>query len=210
MDAAVHPEIDAPLAQRIIGGLARKQRKLFGAYPEVTQDEIASEGMIAVLRQWPEYNSQFAQSTFITQRASTAIIDYSRRLKSGKNKMKRIMAHTSEGEFESVDDAPPAEEEVLTDWLSKMQAMAKTQFRGPAYRRGRRFYKIHQLVAIGAMMERFSMSCRKCAKMLGEREDLRVALGLRHAPSFRHIFDGWRALQEWRSMQATQKRADMA
>lgn len=201
----LHPQIDAELANRIIGALARRQLNLFAAYPEITHEEIVSEATVAVMRQWHQYDPRYAQSTFITQRAATAIIDFSRRAKSGKRRIKRLLQNSVESDFSTQEETPYDESDMpLDEWLVKSQATARRVFGGRVFRQ-RRTFNLPQMVALAMLRRRFRLSCRGVARVLADRPELLTALKLCRAPGHMTILRADWALDRFAEQQAVQR-----
>lgn len=196
-------EFNAELATQVITrlvigndrkpGLIRK----FSNHPEFRVEDLVSEGMIGALRDWHEYDPlKSAPQTFIYQRAYTAIMDLGRNVKSARNKIKRLKMRLTEEHQEGPEVIEP-DDMPLAAWIVWFHGQVRKHFNGAEYRKGRKEYKMSQLITIAGMMQRFDMSSRRTVKMLGEREDVREALKLNKVPSHDMLIRAARCLKEF-------------
>lgn len=205
--ATLDVEFDEDQATRIITSLVVGKPgtpgmiNLFSSFPEYTIEDLVSEGMVGVLRQWGEYDpDRGAKSTFIQQRAYTSIINLQRSAKSGKNKIKRLKDLAPEAAHHDVlDDGGKMS---MVEWAARSLEMAQKQFGKKLYRKYRKFYRLPQLVAIASIMQRFKYSARSCVEVLKERPDVCEVLHLRRVPSHDSLTRALKVLAEVRAAQS--------
>lgn len=136
---------------------------------ESDTDDVISAGIMAAVEDWPEYDSARSQpQTFIQQRAFSGAWDYLRKQGSQRRTEQRSM-----GLLHKAD-----KDQELCDWLKDVFEAAKRVYVDKRFRE-RRTYPMPLTVAIASLMQRETLSCRGCARLLAKRDDLRAVLKIK-------------------------------
>lgn len=174
--------------QQDLTGLVRaavvRKRHLFRQFPDITDDDLMQEGLIAVAKAISTFDESKGRiTTFVTLVADRAVL-MALRARARQAKRDALQGGLYVGIAPDTPDEIDAGEALpLDEWLASIYQHCKHALNAPRHRRGRRFFNVAQAVAVGMLMEREGLSLRKCRELLLKRRDLAEAVRLRHVPS---------------------------
>lgn len=179
----------AELARRLVVAMVQNPkiqtlRKMLG----LEDDDIISAGVSYAFEQWGQgkYDPAKAQiQTFIQQRANSGIYNLLRK-EGVQDRIERRVG----GELHK-----PDKDRELCDWLKDVFEAAKRMYISKRHNQGRRAHTAPQLVAIASLMQREGLSCRGCARLLAQRQDLQAVLRIKQLPSYRWIWEASKLLK---------------
>lgn len=186
------PELDEQI-QKLVHDVAVRHMYLFAHFREYGLDDLVSEGMEAMVRNWHKYDSvKGAISTFVNQIVRIRLLYVHRGLDRRLKRETRVVRERQDRTFapdftESMAEAvilwESDPDRPLADWLSDFRIRVQRAVPVPKARRGRKWFSFSQTAAVAALMARMNLSTRGVEMLLRQREELRRALRLRHVPA---------------------------
>jgi DNA-directed RNA polymerase specialized sigma24 family protein len=199
-EAAARPHVRAAVGRKL---------GMFDAFKDLSKEDLINECLIAVHGAMPRFDVARASfSTFVGTVAGRRLIDIWRRRSRqagreatyaeanwGCSVASTYCGRDSEKPFTPIDrttpldhatahEPDPAPDSPLADWLSTIYALAKRALASESrYRQGRRFFKVHQVVAVGLLMERESLTPAQARELFERWPHLARAVRFIHLPS---------------------------
>lgn len=180
--------LDLDLAEKIVGRVAGRAIFRFGAFPDLSREDLMQEGLMAVRKAWPRYDPAKAHRTTFMYIVAWRAIETIHRQRSRRLKLEHIYLQSRPEGYETQLEA------VLTvDWLrDQYKALCDrvlADLKPPAATGRPRRLTPAQTIAIGLLHERTGWGSRRLRQMLGE-EGYRDAIGLSERAPARHTIRG--------------------
>jgi DNA-directed RNA polymerase specialized sigma24 family protein len=184
------------LARKTCVVVVKRVRFRFGAFPDLDDDDLISEGMLAALKAWPKYTpksatnlSAAAPSSYIYTVAFRTLVDlYRTRSRCGKHETRATEDSHSIGDPEEI--AEPESDDDLAQWVGMIYAksVAHIVARGLVHAPRhaglfKRTFSLAHLLTLVAIQKRMRLSCHAAAHLMATRPDVRHAMRLPRRPN---------------------------
>jgi DNA-directed RNA polymerase specialized sigma24 family protein len=196
-ESAVRPNVRAAVGRKL---------GMFDAFKDLSKEDLVNEGLIAINAARPRFRRKLGSfRTFVGTVAGRRLIDIWRRRSRqagreaayaqatwGTPQIQHcdgrptavLVDNTTPLDILTADEPEPTPESPLADWLSTIYALAKRALAAEGrFRQGRRFFKVHQVVAVGLMMEREGLTPAQARELFERWPHLQRAVRFMHLPS---------------------------
>ncbi len=144
--------LDAELANKIGGAVARKKRGMFAAYRDLGKDDLKQHGVLCALQAQHSFNPDKAAAwTFLWGVMGRRLVDLWRRRSCEAGHVRKLGVPTPPPAPDADDDLPEPED--LAEWCGNNYANAKRTYGPKLYRLGREFHSVAQLAAVMLLMQ---------------------------------------------------------
>lgn len=181
-------------ASPIVRALCAQKMGMFACFRDIGLEDLYQEVMkgvlVAMSRPRSRFNHRKARfATWVGMITTRRLIDVGRH----RGRQAKREAHYAEANWgtEPVTESTPldiltadepGEPQPLADWLGTIYSLAKRAL-GGKHRHGRHFFNLSQVLCVGLLMERESLSVIDVRELFEQRPDLAKACRFMHVPS---------------------------